>query len=339
MEEEARRELARVAAEGLEPFRESFWLASLTYLTDAAAALGDEAMAALVYPELEPLAGANVMIGHLVAFYGAADRYLGMLAATLGEWERAEDHLERAIEMNRRMGAHDVARSHRLRTRPGPARGPRRAAIEPRRCSARPRGLAERIGMPALLGRVGGAGIRRAGDGLPDGLSAREVEILRLVARGLSNREIGRSLFISEHTAANHMRNILRKTDCANRTEAASYAHRQGLIEPDRPSGTIPDDAALHDRAHLRGPARSHLRRRQADRGHQRGRGRPLAVLVSERRPATHLLPVRGALARRDHAAAARRANIPSDEIVEVGPATAELSDRLRDWAASQVDA
>ena len=79
--------------------------ASLTYLTDACAALGDEATAALVYPELEPLAGTNVMIGHLVACYGAADRYLGMLAATLGEWERAEEHFERAMELNRRMGA------------------------------------------------------------------------------------------------------------------------------------------------------------------------------------------------------------------------------------------
>jgi DNA-binding CsgD family transcriptional regulator len=47
----------------------------------------------------------------------------------------------------------------------------------------------------------------------------------------LSNREIGRTLFISEHTAANHMRSILRKTGCANRTEAASYAHRHGLVE------------------------------------------------------------------------------------------------------------
>ena len=62
-------------------------------------------MAAIVYPELEPLAGANVMIGHLVACYGAADRYLGMLAATLGEAERAEEHFERAMELNRRMGA------------------------------------------------------------------------------------------------------------------------------------------------------------------------------------------------------------------------------------------
>ena len=109
MEEEARRELGRLAEEGLDHLRESLWLASLTYLTDVSAALGDERVAALVYPELEPLAGTNVMIGHLVAFYGVADRYLGMLAATLGEWERAEEHFERAMELNRRMGG-DLAR-------------------------------------------------------------------------------------------------------------------------------------------------------------------------------------------------------------------------------------
>ena len=50
--------------------------------------------------------------------------------------------------------------------------------------------------------------------------------MLGLVARGLSNRQIGLELFISEHTAANHVRSILRKTGCANRTEAASYASR-----------------------------------------------------------------------------------------------------------------
>jgi DNA-binding NarL/FixJ family response regulator len=82
--------------------------------------------------------------------------------------------------------------------------------------------------MPALLARIGalGAGAPAA----PDGLSSREVEILGLVAQGLSNREIGGTLFISEHTAANHIRSILRKTRCANRTEAASYAHRHGLV-------------------------------------------------------------------------------------------------------------
>src|SRR5262249_15116154 len=57
------------------------------------------------YPELEPLAGTSIIIGNLVAWYGAADRYLGMLAATLGEWERAEVHFERAIALNKQIGA------------------------------------------------------------------------------------------------------------------------------------------------------------------------------------------------------------------------------------------
>ena len=56
-----------------------------------------------------------------------------------------------------------------------------------------------------------------------------EIQVLGLVAGGRSNREIGAALFISEHTAANHIRSILRKTACANRTEAASYAHRRNL--------------------------------------------------------------------------------------------------------------
>jgi DNA-binding NarL/FixJ family response regulator len=64
----------------------------------------------------------------------------------------------------------------------------------------------------------------------PNTLSARELEVLRLLARGRTNREIGQELFVSEHTAANHIRNILRKTGCANRTDAAAYAHRHGLV-------------------------------------------------------------------------------------------------------------
>ena len=79
--------------------------------------------------------------------------------------------------------------------------------------------------------RIGELGDAGAPTSLPDGLSAREAQILRLVARGLSNREIGAELYISEHTAANHMRSILRKTGCANRTEAASYAHRHALVD------------------------------------------------------------------------------------------------------------
>ena len=71
-------------------------------------------MAAMVYPELEPLAGANVMIGHLVGYYGAADRYLGMLAATLGEYATAERAFRTGARAQPADGCGDLARPHRL---------------------------------------------------------------------------------------------------------------------------------------------------------------------------------------------------------------------------------
>jgi len=63
-----------------------------------------------------------------------------------------------------------------------------------------------------------------------DGLSERELEVLRLIAEGCSNREIGDRLFISQHTAANHVRSILQKTGCANRAEAAAYAVHHRVV-------------------------------------------------------------------------------------------------------------
>ena len=152
MEDEARAELARVAADGLDGFRASLWLASLTFLTDACAALGDRAMAALLYPELEPFAGTNVVIGNAVACYGAADRFLGMLAATLGEAERAERHFDAAMALNRRMGARTwLARTAYEHGRMLHARGDRERGSG---LLGEARELAREIGMPTLLDRI-----------------------------------------------------------------------------------------------------------------------------------------------------------------------------------------
>jgi NarL family two-component system response regulator LiaR len=60
-------------------------------------------------------------------------------------------------------------------------------------------------------------------------LTEREVEVLKLVARGLTNQEIASTLVISERTVGNHIGNILSKLHLANRTQAALYALRQGL--------------------------------------------------------------------------------------------------------------
>ena len=62
------------------------------------------------------------------------------------------------------------------------------------------------------------------------GLSAREMDVLRLVVEGRSNRDIAATLCLSEATIATHVRHILEKTGCANRTEVASMALRRGLL-------------------------------------------------------------------------------------------------------------
>ena len=62
-------------------------------------------------------------------------------------------------------------------------------------------------------------------------LTERELEVLRLVARGLNNREIAKELFISENTVKNHVRNILEKLQLHSRMEAVMYAVREKLLD------------------------------------------------------------------------------------------------------------
>jgi DNA-binding SARP family transcriptional activator/DNA-binding CsgD family transcriptional regulator len=225
-------ELEQVRRDGLDGLRRGLWLGSLTYLTDACSAIGDREVAALVYPELAAYEGGNIVIGYSVAFYGAADRYLGMLAATLSDRERAERHFAAAHELNRRIGARTwLARGCYEHGRMLVTAGEHaRAEALLGEASA----LAEEIGLASLLARIralrlAAEPVRRANGEL----SPREAEVLRLVARGRSNRAIGAALSISEHTVANHVRSILRKTGAANRTDAASWAHRVGLLEFD----------------------------------------------------------------------------------------------------------
>jgi len=87
----------------------------------------------------------------------------------------------------------------------------------------------------ARRARIGTAEPRPDGKVLAS-LTAREREVLRLIAAGRSNREIASVLFIAPKTASVHVSNILGKLGAASRTEAAAIAHREGLIS--EPSGT-----------------------------------------------------------------------------------------------------
>jgi DNA-binding NarL/FixJ family response regulator len=80
-----------------------------------------------------------------------------------------------------------------------------------------------------LLDRVG-ALLRRVPDE-PGPLTVRELDVLRLVVKGLPNREIAGELFISQNTVKNHIRNILEKLRVRSRTEAATLAVRERLLD------------------------------------------------------------------------------------------------------------
>jgi DNA-binding CsgD family transcriptional regulator/tetratricopeptide (TPR) repeat protein len=94
--------------------------------------------------------------------------------------------------------------------------------------------IAEAAEVPDLLAAAGPAAGAQAA-AAPDaatqaGLTRREIEVLRLLVEGMSDREIGESLFISHRTAMTHVTNILNKLGLPSRTAAASYAVRNGLV-------------------------------------------------------------------------------------------------------------
>lgn len=81
-----------------------------------------------------------------------------------------------------------------------------------------------------ILGLLGAS---TAQSGLPELLSNRELDVLRILASGVSNREIAKALFVGEETVKSHVARILRKLNAENRTQAVSIAQRLGLINLD----------------------------------------------------------------------------------------------------------
>ena len=187
----------------------------------------DAEEAARLYQALRPHSGTLSVM--------ACDRLLGLLGGTMGRFDIATDRFEEALGFCRNAGyrpelawtCHDYAQTL-LESHDADGRGRAMSLIE--------EGLtvASAVGMRPVMERLGLLRKRAESRGAvpvePSGITQREVDVLRLIAAGRSNRQIADELFISHHTVNYHVKNILSKTGSANRAEAATYAAHHGLV-------------------------------------------------------------------------------------------------------------
>jgi DNA-binding NarL/FixJ family response regulator len=218
-------------------FRDACLLDELALLAELSNLLGDAARAAELYDLLQPYADWNVA-DSLFNCFGSASHYLGLLATTLARWGDAQRHFEAALVMNTRMSAPpfvaqtQYAYADMLLRRAKP--GDQVRALELLDAA---RVTATELGMTRLDQHAAAlivASTRHAvGGGQPRaayGLTPREVEVLRLIIEGLSDREIAERLFISHRTVMHHVTNILNKLGVNSRTAAATLAVREGIV-------------------------------------------------------------------------------------------------------------
>jgi len=201
------------------------------YRGAVAAALGDSAAAETAYERLLPHASVHVASGAgVILTRGSTERFIGVSAAGCGRLDDAVDHLRAAVAANRDAGLlacttdSQGALAEVLHRRGGP--GDRDDAFT---VATEAEATAQRLGMAPVqaqaravladLGRPGGdADADAAGP-----LSRREHEIARLVAQGLTNRQIAAEAHIAERTAENHVQHILTKLGFSTRTQIATW--------------------------------------------------------------------------------------------------------------------
>ncbi len=159
-----------------------------------------------------------------------ADLAEGVLACARGDHDRARALLEDAVDCFERAGAPFEAARARVELATCLLALDRVEAAE-REASASLDRLLE-LGAELDAGRA-----RRILDSAGGGhgplrdLTPRELEVLRLLAKGLTNRQIAEQLVVSEHTVHRHVTNLLRKLDLPSRTAAAALAVRSGLLD------------------------------------------------------------------------------------------------------------
>ncbi|HEX6738822.1 MAG TPA: helix-turn-helix transcriptional regulator, partial [Vicinamibacteria bacterium] len=161
----------------------------------------------------------------------AAHRALGGIAVVAGNHAEAAAHLDTALALAEACAA-PYGRALTLLALAGLRRAQgERAAAEA--LLAEVRALCEPLGAARALARAEALAPRRLpapAGGYPDELTAREAEVLALIASGVSNQEIAEALYLSVRTVERHINSLYRKIDARGRADATSYAARHGFL-------------------------------------------------------------------------------------------------------------
>ena len=201
----------------------------ITGLALLAIAVGDQELAVELYPQL--------LIYRGQYYWFLVDRVLGMIATLKRDWEMAEIHLAEAVTTAQRENLRpELARTLQAQ-----------ADLELARDGKENVPLATKLLRDALtflkelnltqqieqvqtrLRSLSHPKNARAIQSFPVNLTVREVKVLQLVAKGMSNRQIAQELGLSAKTIANHLTHIFNKTMCENRAAAAAFAIQHGL--------------------------------------------------------------------------------------------------------------
>jgi DNA-binding CsgD family transcriptional regulator len=211
----------------VEKYNSALEVATLRSLCALAPALGDVDGCRAVRDAFGRLYGGSPATGAGTVFYhGSVDRTLGELDLGCGEPEAAVAHFEAGLRVDVALGARPfVARGRLGLARALAATGDPARAVELARAAATD---ARRLDMPGLLGEADAflaheSTAARARARADDPLTAREHQVVRLVAEGLSNREVANALVLSERTVESHVRRVLAKTGHTSRTQLTRW--------------------------------------------------------------------------------------------------------------------
>ena len=214
-------------------FGSQAWTQISAHCVETAIIFADVERAEQLSRLLKPYMRANLFGLYGSHSHGSVAHHLGRLASFLEEWKDANEYFDVAASLHAEWGLRlysaysDYAWAEMLLRR-GMADDRRRADELLEQAET----LAEEVGSLRLLNLINDLAPRRAlrSSGYPFGLTGREVEVLGLVARGMTDAEVAEELFISPRTVSQHLRNCYNKLSVSNRAEAAVKAVEHGIV-------------------------------------------------------------------------------------------------------------